>query len=292
VETGYFFALGAFFCIGSYLVPVRFAQAKGLAFLPFMGLGVLAWDLLSLPSLRTLAAHPLWLGASLLSGVLWVCGQIFANLSLEEVSLAKASALFNFNSFINIAFGLLAFREASGLRAYLYLLAGGILLFLGAWRVSSVSAAPSKEGDLRKGVFWGLVTGLFWGLYFVPTKAVQVWGPRTGLGSLDLFNGMALGGTLPLLALFFLRPRGRLSLRNVLAGAVSALLWILGTIGFLSAIGVLGLSRAVPIVNSNGLVYAAWSLWVFKEFDFSQWPKVLGGSLLVAAGVALMAFSR
>jgi hypothetical protein len=53
----------------------------------------------------------------------------------------------------------------------------------------------------------------------------------------------------------------------------------------------MGLSRAVPIINSSSLVYAAWSLFVFKELRFSEWPKVLGSALLALLGGVLMALS-
>jgi glucose uptake protein GlcU len=291
MSTGYFYALAAFACIGSYMVPVRFATSKGLKFMPFMGLGMVVMDLVRCSSLQALWLYPKWFWASVLSGLLWVAGQALANLALEEVSLAKASVLFNFNSFINIAFGLLVFHEASGLRAYFYLLAGGTLLFAGAWWVARISAAPSKEGNLKKGVWLGLAAGCFWGLYFTPIKAVQVWDPQPTLSALDALSGLALGGTLPALLLFFFCRREDLNFRNVVMGGMTTFLWAVGTACFLLAIDGLGLSRAVPIVNSNGLVYAAWSLFVFKEFSFSAWPKVLGGTLIVMAGVILMAFS-
>ena len=292
METGYLYVLAAFLGVGSYMVPVRFATAKGLGFMPFMGLGMVVMDLLRWDSLKNLWAHPVWFGWSIVSGVLWVTGQTLANLSLEEVSLAKASVLFNVNSFINIAFGLVVFHEASGIKAYLFLLGGGILLFLGAAWVARVSAAPSKEGNLRKGVLWGLLAGLFWGLYFSPYKAVQLWDPQSGLSSLDFLSGLTLGGTFPALALFFFCPGKFRTLPNVAWGGLTTLLWAAGMTCFLLSIQAMGLARAVPIVNSSGLVYAAWSLFVFKEFPFSQAPKVLGGALMVAAGAVLMAFSN
>jgi glucose uptake protein GlcU len=291
MPIGYLYTLAAFFCIGSYMIPVRFATAKGLKFLPFMGLGMVVMDLLRYSSLEALWRHPLWFWGCFLSGILWAVGQTLANMALEEVSLAKASVLFNSNSFINIAFGLLVFHEASGLKAYLYLLAGGLLLFLGAWWVARISAAPSKEGSLRKGILLGLLAGLFWGLYFSPVTEVRRWDPQPSLSSLDVLSGLALGGTLPALLLFFFCGKKDWSYRNVMWGFATTVLWAVGMVCFLSANDLLGLSRAVPIVNSSGLVYTLWSLFVFKEFSFSAWPKVLGGTVLVILGVVLMAFS-
>jgi glucose uptake protein GlcU len=288
---GYLFVTGAFMCIGSYMVPVRFASAKGLHFMPFMGLGLLVFDLLRFDSLRQLAAHPVWLGACLLSGLLWAAGQVLANMTLEEVSLAKSSVLFNVNSFINIAFGLLVFHEAQGLTAYIFLLLGGLVLFAGAWYVAGIAPAPSKEGNLKKGVLYGISAGIFWGLYFMPVKAVQTWYPEAGLGSLDLLSGLAFGGTFPALLLFLKVPKTEIRARNIGMGLVTAILWAGGTACFLLAIQSLGLSRAVPIVNTSGLVYSLWSLFVFKEFPMSVWPKVLGGAALVAVGAVLTAQS-
>jgi drug/metabolite transporter (DMT)-like permease len=215
-----------------------------------------------------------------------------ANLALEEVSLAKAAVFFNFNSFINIVLGLLLFKEATGLRAYLFLLAGGVLLFLGAWWVAGVSAAPSKEGNLQKGIFLSLAAGFFWGVYFVPVKALQIWAPEPGLDFLHVLSGLILGGALPAVLSVLFRKEGPGWIRNTGCGFATALLWAGGTACFLAAIQSLGLSRAVPIINSNALMYAAWSLFVFKEFSLSAWPKVLGGTVLVVAGVVLMALSN
>jgi len=287
---GYLYAFTAFALIGSYMVPTRFAKARGSAFLPCMALGLLLLELSFLPELKALWENPAWLRASLLTGFLWAVGQALANDALEEVSLAKASVFFNINSFINIALGLLIFNEASGARAYGSLLAGGVLLFWGAKTVAGVAAAPSKEGNLRKGVFLSLLAGVFWGVYFAPVQFAQaqsagVFTPRMALA------GMVLGGAVPALLFGLWKSRGQVALKDAGLGLLTAGLWMGGTLFFLKANLTLGLSRAVPIVNSSVLMYAGWSL-LFKELPLSQWRKVLGGALLVASGVALMALSR
>ena len=227
-----------------------------------------------------------------MSGILWACGQGLGNMALEEISLAKAVVFFNFNSFINIAVGLILFKEASGWGAYSVLLAGGILLFLGAWWVARVSATPSREGNLKKGTLLSLAAGFFWGIYFIPVKAMQVWDPEPGLAFPHVLSGLLLGGAVSAIGFAFIfGPKGW-NVRNFVWGLLTAVLWTSGTACFLGSIQTLGLSRAVPMVNANTLVYAAWSLFFFKEFPFSQRPKVLGGTFLVVCGVVLMAFSK
>jgi drug/metabolite transporter (DMT)-like permease len=284
-------ALAAVACIGSYMVPSRFATAKGAAFLPFMGLGLAAIALLLFGSIQALAAHPLWLAGTLLSGVLWALGQGLANAALAEISLAKATVLFNINSFLNIALGLVVFHEASGLTAYLLLFSGGVLLFIGAWVVSRVTAPPAREGNLKKGVVLSLLAGFCWGVYFAPVKALQTWDASAGFSSLDVLSGMILGGALSALMSAWFHPRGHWNFRNVALGILTAVLWAIGTICFLTIIRTLGLSRAVPIVNSNILVYALWSL-AFGELHLSQWRQLALGFLLVAGGVVFLVFSN
>jgi len=287
---GYLYAFAAFAFIGSYMVPTRFAKARGSAFLPCMALGLLGLEVFFIEELKVLWANPSWLMASLLTGLLWALGQALANDALEEVSLAKASVFFNINSFINIGMGVLLFQEASGWKAYAFLLAGATLLFLGAKGVAGVAASPSKEGNLRKGIVLSLLAGVLWGVYFAPVQAAQ-GGSAGAFTPLMALAGMILGGAVPLFLFGSWKARGRMAGKDLGLGLLTAALWMGGTLFFLKANLALGLSRAVPIVNSNVLMYAGWSL-VFKELPLAQWRRVLGGALTVAAGVALMALSR
>jgi glucose uptake protein GlcU len=290
--VGYLYALGAFLLIGSYLVPVRFASSKGLAFLPFMAAGLLGLDFIFMNgSLKELGNHPFCFGMAVLSGALWSVGQAVANLALEEISLAKASVLFNLNTFLNIAVGILLFKEASGASSLVFLLSGGVLLFGGAWLVSKAQAGPAREGNLKKGVLYCLLASFFWGVYFIPVKALSIWEPQTHLSSLILLSGLALGGTFSgaIIAIFY--HRSQWTWKNLGLGIGTAALWMAGTACFLLSINTLGLSRAVPIINTNSLMYAVWSFFVFKEIPFSQFPKVLSGTLLAIAGIVLLSFS-
>jgi glucose uptake protein GlcU len=136
-----------------------------------------------------------------------------------------------------------------------------------------------------------LGAGLFWGAYFVPIKIAPLLDPASDLSSLTFLSGLALGGCFPGFVLWFFQRGKARDIKSFSAGFLSAALWVGGMAFFLLAIQWLGLSRAVPIVNANSLVYAGWSLLVFKEIPFSQTPKVLGGTLLALGGIILLARS-
>ena len=289
--SGYLWALVGFTCIGSYMLPVRFSTAKGFSFFHLMGFGLLVIVLLRWKSVQLLWAHPQWFWAALLSGVLWGLGQASAGLALEEISLAKGVVYFNFNTLLNIVLGLVIFREATTLKSLALLLLGAALLSAGALWVTSISAPPAKEGNLKKGIWLSLLAGFFWGIYFLPIRLVPQWDPQPLISQLDVLIVLVLGGAITAILIPVIHKTKGLTTVNLSLGLVSALLWVLGMSGMLMAIQMLGLSRAVPIVNSSSLVYAGWSLFVFKELHFNEWPKVLGSALLALLGGILMALS-
>jgi glucose uptake protein GlcU len=291
---GYLWALLGIVCIGSYMLPVRFSTTKGFSFFYLMGFGFFPVVILRWSSVRLLWAHPMWLGAALFSGVLWGLGQIAANLALEEISLAKAVVYFNFNTLLNIFLGLIFFNEATGMKSTALLLAGAALLVAGAIWVTKIPALPSKEGNLKKGVILSLLAGLFWGVYFFPVTWVRHFDSQASpsIGQTDVLIGLVLGGLITALGVPLFAKIKKPAPLDLALGFGSAFLWAAGMSGMLMSIQLLGLSRAVPIVNSNALVYTAWSLFVFKEIHFSEWPKVLGSVLLVLGGGVLMALSN
>jgi glucose uptake protein GlcU len=254
-----------------------------------MGTGMLVGALLLFPKLLDLTSSPLWLGATLLSGLLWCLGQCSANIALEEISLAKGSALFNVNTLINLAAGLLLFGEGARPGSAPWIVSGGLLLFVGAVWVAWAQAAPQKERNLKKGILWSLAASVCWGVYFLPLVALRKQDPQAAFTTLHLLAGLMAGGGLSALAVGLFPSAKPKWNRDLIWGFLTAALWVAGTGWFLMGISILGLSKTVPVVNANVLVYAAWSLFFFKELPISQATRVLGGCLAIAVGIALIA---
>jgi len=150
-------------------------------------------------------------------------------------------------------------------------------------------AAPEKEGNLGRGVFFSLLAALCWGVYFLPLVYLRRLEPDSPYGTLHTLSGLLFFGGLAALGtgLFIKKkPEWR---SDFAKGFAASALWTLGTGCFLGGIGAMGLARTVPIVNANVLMYAFWSLFVFKELPLTQSARVLGGCAAIALGIALIA---
>jgi hypothetical protein len=71
-------------------------------------------------------------------------------------------------------------------------------------------------------------------------------------------------------------------------------IWVIGDLFQQYAAKYVGISRGIPLANSNQLWGLLWGVFVFGELrgrGASAYAQVVGGSLLMMAGVAAIAFS-
>jgi len=124
----------------------------------------------------------------------------------------------------------------------------------------------------------------------------------TGMNPLSFVAFFTVGELAMMLALAFVYGGGLAALWRQLAQAREALFWLmLG--GFVWVIGDLfqqyaakyvGISRGIPLSNTNQLWGLLWGILVFGELRglrSSLYAQVVGGSLLMAAGAAAIALS-
>jgi drug/metabolite transporter (DMT)-like permease len=142
-----------------------------------------------------------------------------------------------------------------------------------------------------------LGAGVLWGTMYVPYRKAYL----TGMNPLSFLTFFTFGelGTMGILAVSY---RGTRVLWHELVGAHDILFWLmLG--GFIWVIGDLfqqyaakyvGISRGVPLSNTNQLWGLLWGILVFHELrNGSQklYAEVIGGSLLMAMGAVAIALS-
>jgi len=148
-----------------------------------------------------------------------------------------------------------------------------------------------------RGVWAALGAGVLWGTMYIPYRKAYL----TGMNPLSFITFFTFGelGMMSTLAVSYL---GLAPLWRQLQSARDVLFWLMFG-GFIWVIGDLfqqyaakyvGISRGIPLSNTNQLWGLLWGILVFGELHgrgHSLYAQVIGGSLLMMAGVAAIALS-
>jgi len=145
-------------------------------------------------------------------------------------------------------------------------------------------------GVYSRGVSWAFFVGLSGGSILAPLHYVPL--SQQGLVSLPSF-GVGAILTAPLvyfLHVAFTNEKPKLHLRKALGtGLLSGLLWNIGNVLAIVAIGAIGYGVAYPIFQCAILVSGAWGIHVFHEISNMGAIIVfwIGGFVLVGGGILL-----
>jgi drug/metabolite transporter (DMT)-like permease len=236
---------------------------------------------------------------ALLAGCLWAVANTMTIFAIRDVGLSIAFPLWNSNSLLGILWGFLFFNELrqAGWRRWAGVLGGALVMCVGAALLAIASSAQAPAAHPMHGVWAALGAGVLWGTMYIPYRKAYL----TGMNPLSFITFFTFGelGMMSTLAVSYL---GLAPLWQQLQSARDVLFWLmLG--GFIWVIGDLfqqyaakyiGISRGIPLSNTNQLWGLLWGTLVFGELhgrSHSIYAQVIGGSLLMMAGVAAIAFS-
>src|ERR1700732_1052297 len=236
---------------------------------------------------------------ALLAGCLWAVANTMTIFAIRDIGLSIALPLWNSNSLLGILWGFLFFNELrqAGWRRWLGVLGGALVMCVGAALLAIASSTEASAAHSLRGVLAALGAGVLWGTMYIPYRKAYL----TGMNPLSFVTFFTFGelGMMSALAASYL---GLAPLWHQLQSARDALFWLmLG--GFIWVIGDLfqqyaakyvGISRGIPLSNTNQLWGLLWGILVFGEWHgrgHSLYAQVIGGSLLMMAGVAAIAFS-
>ncbi|MGB8473868.1 MAG: GRP family sugar transporter [Candidatus Acidiferrum sp.] len=237
---------------------------------------------------------------AILAGCLWAVANTLTIYAIRDIGLSIAFPLWNINSLLGIFWGYLLFNELrdAGKIRWLTVLGGALLMFAGATLLAFASSAQSPAAHPLRGIVAALGAGVLWGTMYVPYRKAYL----TGMNPLSFVAFFTIGelGMMATLALAY--GGGPTALWRQLIEAREVLFWLmLG--GFVWVIGDLfqqyaakyvGISRGIPLSNTNQLWGLLWGILVFGELhgrSASLYAQVIGGSLLMAAGAGAIAFS-
>jgi drug/metabolite transporter (DMT)-like permease len=237
---------------------------------------------------------------AVLAGCLWAVANTLTIFAIRDVGLSIAFPLWNSNSLLGIFWGVVLFNELHGAdwRRWFGVIGGALLMFGGASALALASAAQVSAHDALKGVVAALGAGVLWGTMYVPYRKAYL----TGMSPLSFITFFTVGelGMMTALAVGF--SGGVTPLWHELASAREVLFWLLLG-GFVWVIGDLfqqyavkyaGITRGIPLSNTNQLWGLAWGILVFGELRNAAHgvlTQVIGGSIVMALGAGFIALS-
>ncbi len=301
------FAAGAW--LGAAEAPARLVASGfrpfAISFCMVLGVFLARWTLpVAMKGtesvLRDLRQRPHLILWAILAGALWSVANTLTIFAIRDVGLAIAFPLWNTNTLVGIFWGWALFHELRGASAgsWAKVLGGAGAIVLGSVLLSAISihTFAGTPGRALNGVVAALGAGLLWGTMYVPYRKAYL----TGMNPLSFVTIFTFGEVGTMLGLAAALPGGIPSLWLDLHAMRPWLFWLLLG-GFCWVIGDLfqqyatkyvGISRAIPLSNTNQLWGFAWGVLVFGELSHTQGSArllALAASGVMIAGAMLIA---
>jgi glucose uptake protein GlcU len=238
---------------------------------------------------------------AVLGGCLWAVANTLTVFAIRDVGLSIAFPLWNTNSLIGVLWGVLFFNELRGAKRSrrTAVIGGAIVMCVAATAVAAAaSGGGATSGHAVRGVVAALTAGVLWGTMYIPYRKAYI----TGLSPLSFLTFFTIGelGTMGWLAVD--DAGGWLGLYRALVAARPILVWLLAG-GFVWVIGdvfqqyaakYIGISRGIPLSNTNQLWGLLWGVLVFGELRTAATHviiQLIGGSILMVLGAGLIALA-
>ena len=236
---------------------------------------------------------------AILAGCMWAVANTLTIYAIRNVGLSIAFPLWNSNSLLGIFWGVILFHELrlAGWKRWLGVLGGAVVMFGGATLLAIASSHQAAPGKAALGIAAALGAGVLWGTMYIPYRKAYL----TGMNPLSFVTFFTIGELVTMLSLA-LSYRGATALWTELVSAREVLFWLmLG--GFVWVLGDLfqqyatkyvGISRGIPLSNTNQLWGLIWGVFVFHELQGatrSIYAQVIGGSCMMALGAVAISLS-
>ncbi|HJZ64659.1 MAG TPA: GRP family sugar transporter [Candidatus Acidoferrum sp.] len=237
---------------------------------------------------------------AILAGCLWAVANTLTVYAISDIGLSIAFPLWNSNSLLGILWGFLFFNElrGAGLSRWLGVLGGTLVMCAGAAILAIASSGIHTAGaNPMQGVFAALGAGVLWGTMYIPYRKAYLSGMNPlsfvtffTIGELGMMSTLSFG-TLGAQKLFAELSSARGVIFWLMLGGF---IWVIGDLFQQYAAKYVGISRGIPLSNTNQLWGLLWGVLVFGELhgrSTTTYTEVISGSLLMIFGVGAIAFS-
>jgi drug/metabolite transporter (DMT)-like permease len=311
-QLGVFCGLAAAVWLGSAEAPTKLVNEGFSPFLISMGMVmgafVARWTLPTLLKgtgflFSDLRARPHLIVWAVVAGMLWAVGNTLTIFAVRNVGLAIAFPLWNTNSLVGLAWGCLLFRELHGSKPkdWAKVIGGAAAIVFGATVLAVATAQQSTAvpGRVQMGILAALGAGLMFGTMYIPYRKAYI----SGMNPLSFVTIFTFGelGTVLTLAWIFYGSAGTVAselhrARTMLFWPfLGGFCWVIGDLFQQYAAKYIGISRGIPLSNTNQIWGLAWGALVFGEFvglSGSGRALVITGSLIMILGVVSISMAE
>lgn len=237
---------------------------------------------------------------AVLAGALWAVANTLTIFAIRDVGLSIAFPLWNSNSLLGILWGVVLFKELhdADWKRWVGVIGGALLMFAGATALAVASSAHAAPGNAMRGVVAALSAGVLWGTMYIPYRKAYL----TGMSPLAFITFFTVGELVTMTTIATIFSGGVVPLWGEMRAALPVMFWLLLG-GFVWVIGDLfqqyavkyaGITRGIPLSNTNQLWGLAWGVLVFAELRSGSsavlW-QVIAASLIMALGAGVIALS-
>lgn len=308
-RLGIFCGLAAALWLAGAEVPTKLVTVAVspvvISFMMVFGAFISRWSLPALvrgtgDTLRDARQVPHLVLWGVMAGCLWAVGNTLTIFAVRDIGLSLAFPLWNSNSLIGILWGTVLFRElhGAGWVRKASVVGGAIVIFLGAILISAASVSQSAHGNAFHGITAAMGAGLMFGSMYISYRKAYI----TGMNPLTFLTFFTFGELTMMTIVAILFSGGIEPFWHELVANRAILLWpMLG--GFMWVVGDLlqnyaakyvGISRGIPLSNTNQLWGLLLGVLVFRELQgltASVYAEVVGGSVLMAFGALAISTS-
>ena len=236
---------------------------------------------------------------AVLAGGIWAVANTLTIVAVRDVGLAIAFPLWNINSLVGLFWGWLFFGElrGAGAKTWVSVLGGAIAIMVGAVALSYASAGSGviSVRHVVSGVGAALGAGILLGTMYIPYRKAYL----SGLNPLSFVTIFTLGElTIIAIMAFTLHDAGsstmdqlRVLKPSVLWLFLGGFCWVIGDLFQQYGTKYVGISRAIPLSNTNQLWGLLWGALVFGEFiHFGRTTQVIifsASALMIVGALAI-----
>ncbi|MDP9050506.1 MAG: GRP family sugar transporter [Acidobacteriota bacterium] len=235
-----------------------------------------------------------------MAGCLWAVGNTLTIFAVRDIGLSLAFPLWNSNSLIGILWGTLLFKElhGAGWTRKAGVIGGAVVIFVGAILISAASTSEAPHGSAMHGIAAAAGAGLMFGSMYIPYRKAYI----TGMNPLTFLTFFTFGEMtmMTVVALVFTGGVGPFWHELVANRAIllwptmGGFMWVVGDLFQNYATKYVGISRGIPLSNTNQLWGLLLGLLVFRELrglPANVYAEVIGGSAMMALGALAISAS-